>query len=229
MASSLDEDSDEPLPRLWNALAKARVIAVTTLHSADQAKPLCRALLEGGVSALELTMRTPAAPKALSAMRAAGPALLLGAGTLLSPQQADAALAAGADFGLAPGFDPEVVRHCASIGLPFVPGIATASEIQQALRLGSRLLKFFPAEPLGGARGLRTLAAPFAHLGIKYLPLGGIGPDTTKAYLAERSVAAVGGSWITSDDLVRGCQWDLIKRNAARAAAIAAELVNPLV
>ena len=126
---------------------------------------------------------TPATLEALRALCAAVPELLVGAGTVLTPEQADLARDAGADFALAPGLDVPTVRHCGASGIPFVPGIATPSDIQAALAAGCRLLKFFPAEPLGGARGLGILAAPFAHLGVTYLPLGGIDKENVSAYL----------------------------------------------
>jgi 2-dehydro-3-deoxyphosphogluconate aldolase/(4S)-4-hydroxy-2-oxoglutarate aldolase len=202
-------------------VAQARIVAVVTVENVDDAAPLAASLTAGGVVAVELALRTPAALAALRAFRASAPGVLLGAGTVLLPEQADAARAAGADFALAPGFDLATARHCGAIGLPFVPGVATASEIQAALREGFRLLKWFPAEPLGGARGLRALAAPFAHLGVRYLPLGGIDEAKAPAYLAEPAVAAVGGSWIAPADLIRRREWETIRSRAAAAVALA--------
>jgi 2-dehydro-3-deoxyphosphogluconate aldolase/(4S)-4-hydroxy-2-oxoglutarate aldolase len=196
------------------------VIAVVTVERASDAEPIIGALLAGGISAIELTLRTPAALPALKLMRGAAPHLRLGAGTVLTPAQADLAQAAGADFALAPGLDEETVRHCARIGLPFIPGVATASEIQKATNLGCRFLKFFPAEALGGARGLRMLNAPFEHLGLRFLPLGGIEATLAGGYLAQRCVATVGGSWIASAERIRRGAWDEIREQAAAAMAI---------
>jgi 2-dehydro-3-deoxyphosphogluconate aldolase/(4S)-4-hydroxy-2-oxoglutarate aldolase len=207
-------------PVLAARLAQARIVAVVTVDDAASAAPLAASLTAGGIAAVELALRTPAALAALQAFRAAAPEVLLGAGTVLLPEQADAAQAAGADFALAPGLDVATARHCGAIGLPFVPGVATASDIQAALREGFRLLKWFPAEPLGGARGLRALAAPFAHLGVRYLPLGGIDEAKATAYLAEPAVAAVGGSWIAPAELIRARAWDAIRSRAAAAVAI---------
>jgi 2-dehydro-3-deoxyphosphogluconate aldolase/(4S)-4-hydroxy-2-oxoglutarate aldolase len=151
---------------------------------------------------------------------------LVGAGTVLMPEQVDAARDAGAGFALAPGFDLATVRHCAASAFPFVPGVATASDIQAALAAGCRVLKFFPAEPLGGARGLEILAAPFAHLGVKYLPLGGIDEGNAPAYLRLPAVAAVGGSWIAARELIRSCAWDEIRRRAGQAVALAPHSVS---
>ncbi len=202
-------------------LSRARIVAVVTVDAAASAAPLAANLTAGGITAVELALRTPAALAALREFRAAAPGVLLGAGTVLLPEQADAARAAGADFALAPGFDVATARHCGAIGLPFVPGVATASDIQAALREGFRLLKWFPAEPLGGARGLRALAAPFAHLGVRYLPLGGIDEAKAPAYLAEPAVAAVGGSWIAPAELIRAREWETIRGRAAAAVALA--------
>ncbi len=210
---------DESL--LLAQLRRARVVAVVTVDVLADAAPLARSLTAGGITAVELALRTPAALAALREFRTAAPGVLLGAGTVLLPEQADAASAAGADFALAPGFDLATARHCGVIGLPFVPGVATASDIQAALREGFRLLKWFPAEPLGGTRGLRALAAPFAHLGVRYLPLGGIDEAKATAYLAEPAVAAVGGSWIAPADLIRRREWETIRSRAAAVVALA--------
>ena len=210
-----------PALSLAARLAAARIVAVVTVEQPEVAAALAAALGAGGIGAVELTLRTPAALDALRAMRLAAPGLLLGAGTVLTAAQAEAVKAAGADFALAPGFDLATVRRSGEIGLPCVPGVATASDIQAALGAGCRLLKFFPAEPLGGVRGLRILAAPFAHLEVRYLPLGGIDLAKTPAYLAEPGVAAVGGSWIAPPELIRRRAWDVIRQQAAAAAALA--------
>lgn len=196
------------------------MIAVVTVERESDAEPIIEALVAGGIGAIELTLRTPAALSSLKLMRAAAPNVRLGAGTVLTPAQADLARAAGADFALAPGLDEETVRHCARIGLPFIPGVATASEIQKAVNLGCRFLKLFPAEALGGARGLRMLNAPFEHLGLRYLPLGGIDATLAGGYLAQRCVATVGGSWIASAERIRRQAWDEIREQAAAAVAI---------
>jgi 2-dehydro-3-deoxyphosphogluconate aldolase/(4S)-4-hydroxy-2-oxoglutarate aldolase len=203
-------------------LASAQVVPVITLDRPQDATPLAEVLVAAGIRSVELALRTPAALATLRALHYAAPGLLLGAGTVLTTDQADEARAAGADFALAPGFDAAIVRHCAAIGLPFIPGVATASEIQAAISLGCSLLKWFPAEPLGGVRGLRTLAAPFLHLGIRFLPLGGISMETAAAYLADSHVAAVGGSWIATPELIQRRAWDEIRQNARQATIVAA-------
>ncbi len=208
------------VPEFGVRLEAARIVAVVTLERESDAAPLAQALAEGGIRAVEVALRTPASLEALHAMRFARPDFLLGAGTALNGAQVEAAKVAGADFALAPGLDAETVKHAARIGLPFMPGVATASEIQAAAGLGCQLLKFFPAEPLGGARGLRTVAAPFQHLGMRFLPLGGITLAGMTDYLVEPTVIAVGGSWIAPSELIRRGAWSEIQANAARAAAM---------
>lgn len=204
---------------VFTRLETARLVAVVTIERLDDVSPLCRALLAGGVSVIECALRTPRALEALTQIKQVFPEVLLGAGTVLTPDQADKAREAGANFALAPGLDAATVRHCEQVALPFIPGVATASEIQAASALGCRWLKWFPAGPLGGVSALRTLAAPFRHFGVKYLPLGGISFAMLKDYLAEPDVGAVGGSWIAPTELVRLRNWDEIKQRASQATA----------
>ena len=198
-------------------LRAARVMAVVTLEQVTDVVPLVAALRAGGMLAVEVALRTSGALEALRHMRTVAPDFLLGAGTVLTPAQADAACAAGANFALAPGLDAATVRHCEQIGLPFVPGVATATDIQAAWALGCGCQKFFPAEALGGAAGLRLLSAPFAHLPVSFLPLGGIDETRLSAYLALPTVVAVGGSWIAPTELIRQQAWTEIERRAAAA------------
>jgi 2-dehydro-3-deoxyphosphogluconate aldolase/(4S)-4-hydroxy-2-oxoglutarate aldolase len=205
----------------FDRIGTCRVVPVLTVERPEDGETLASALTEGGVTTIELALRTPRALDVIRAMRAAAPGLLLGAGTVLSPDQANAAKAAGADFALSPGLDTKTFHHSVEIGLPFVPGVATASDVQAAVALGCRLLKYFPADPLGGGRGLRILAAPFAHLGVRYLPLGGIDASSASAYLAEPCVAAIGGSWIAPPELIRRQAWETIRQRVAEAVRVA--------
>lgn len=206
-----------PFTGIASRLRTVRLMAVVTFERIDEVEPLAAALQAGGIRAVEVALRTPASLEALAKMRKIAPGILLGAGTILTPGQAAEARAAGADFGLAPGLDAATVRYCTELGLPFVPGAATASDIQAAWLLGCRCLKIFPAEAIGGAAGLRTLTGPFAHLPVSFLPLGGIREETLPAYLALPAVAAVGGSWIAPAELIRQADWAEITRRAARA------------
>lgn len=204
-------------------LERCGLVAVLVVDDAADAVPLARALLAGGVSIMELTLRTPAALDALQAIREHVPEMMAGIGTILTPDQAAAAKQAGAAFGVAPGMNPRVVARAREVGLPFAPGIVTPSDIEAALEFGCRLLKFFPAETAGGVRHLKALAAPYAHLDLRYMPLGGLTLDNLAAYFALPCVAAVGGSWLAPRPAIRSRDWATITRHSAQAtAAIAA-------
>jgi 2-dehydro-3-deoxyphosphogluconate aldolase/(4S)-4-hydroxy-2-oxoglutarate aldolase len=207
-----------PQPLLETIRAN-KIIAVVVIDDAAAAVPLAHALLEGGISAIELTLRTPAALDALAAIRSECPQVLAGLGTVLTPEQVGQAVQRGAAFAVAPGLNPEVVRAASAVGLPFAPGIATPSDIECAVSLGCRLLKFFPAEPSGGINYLRSVSAPYAHLGLEYIPLGGLDEKNFIQYLALDCVPAVGGSWIAPRDLIKRHDWQTITRNARQAVA----------
>ncbi|HRQ89475.1 MAG TPA: bifunctional 4-hydroxy-2-oxoglutarate aldolase/2-dehydro-3-deoxy-phosphogluconate aldolase [Bacteroidia bacterium] len=206
-----------PESGIGKALCEARIIAVLVIDDAGDAVPLAEALLRGGVRAMELTLRTPVALEAAAAIRAALPEMHLGIGTLLTPDQIAPALAAGAAFGVAPGVNAEMIRKAAEAGLPFGPGVMTPSDVDLAIREGCRLLKFFPAGSSGGLAHLQNIAAPFAHLGPKFVPLGGINLGNLKTWLDSDLVAAVGGSWIAPREAIRAKDWGRIEENAREA------------
>ncbi|MFZ9937324.1 MAG: bifunctional 4-hydroxy-2-oxoglutarate aldolase/2-dehydro-3-deoxy-phosphogluconate aldolase [Luteolibacter sp.] len=193
------------------------VIAVVVIDDASAAVPMARALLDGGVSGIELTLRPPAALAALTAIRTECPEVLVGLGTVLTTGQVQQAVDLGASFAVSPGLNPEVVQAASAAGLPFAPGIATPSDIEGALALGCRLLKFFPAGPSGGIAYLKSISAPYAHLGVEYIPLGGLDAGNFTDYLALDCVPAVGGSWIAPRDLIKCQDWETITRNAREA------------
>jgi 2-dehydro-3-deoxyphosphogluconate aldolase/(4S)-4-hydroxy-2-oxoglutarate aldolase len=205
---------------VFDSLGSAGVVAVLVIDRAEDGVPVAEALIEGGVTAMELTLRTPAAMEALQRITAAVPQMLAGIGTILTPAQARDVAAAGAAFGVAPGVNPRVIEAALAAGLPFAPGICTPSDIERALEFDLRRLKFFPAEPSGGLKFLRSIAAPYAHLGVRYLPLGGLTLDNMAAYLGDPLVGGIGGSWLAPRDVIRDRQWHLI-RDAARAAITA--------
>ncbi|GGN51383.1 hypothetical protein GCM10011579_007160 [Streptomyces albiflavescens] len=195
-------------------LAGSRVMPVLTVPSIATAGPLAEALAAGGARCAEVTFRTPDAEQVLKAMAAHG-GLAVGAGTVLTPEQAERAVAAGARFVVSPGFDEEVIAKCRELRVPVVPGIATATELMRALKAGLDTVKFFPAEPLGGLRTLRALAAPFPRT--RFVPTGGIDASRLAAYLADPTVLAVGGSWMaTAAHLERG-DYEAIRRLTAEA------------
>ena len=209
IATNMDEVSQR--------MHRAGVIAVLVVDRVADAVPLAHALLAGGVDAMELTLRTPAAVDALRKIRAEVPQMLAGIGTILTPAQVAEVADAGAAFGVSPGINPRVVLAAEDRGLPFSPGIATPSDIEQALELGCRLLKFFPAEPSGGLAYLKSIAAPYAHLNVRYIPLGGLDASHLDRYLAEPLVHAIGGSWIAPRDLIQKQDWKTITERAQQA------------
>jgi 2-dehydro-3-deoxyphosphogluconate aldolase/(4S)-4-hydroxy-2-oxoglutarate aldolase len=200
------------------------VIAVLVVDAVQDAVPLARALLAGGVDCIELTLRTPKAMEVLRCLREETPEMHVGVGTILTLGQVNEVKEAGAAFGVAPGMNPKVVAEAQRIGLPFAPGICTPTDVELAVEQGCRLLKFFPAEPSGGLPFLRAMAAPFAHLDVKYIPLGGVNLANAEAYLQEPSVQALGGSWLAPRELILKQDWQTITENA-RAVK---EMVNRL-
>ena len=208
--------ADPVAPRLT---AKG-VVAVLMIDRVDDAVPVAEALLRGGVDAMELTLRTEAALPALELITGSVPEMLAGIGTILKPDQVIQARDSGAAFGVSPGTNVEVIEAAHAAGLPFAPGIMTPSDIERALPFGCEILKFFPAGSSGGIKHLKNIAAPYAHLGLKYVPLGGVNEKNMTDYLKEDIIAAVGGSWIAHKDLIASGQWDQITSNASSAVQV---------
>lgn len=198
--------------------ALAPVIPVLTVEQVADAVPLARALVRGGLPALEITLRTPAALEALAAIVDEVEGAVVGAGTVLEVGQVDKIVAAGARFAVSPGFFPTVGSAVRAAGLPFLPGIQTVSESLAAADQGWRLQKFFPADRAGGPGWLKAVAAPLA--GLRYCPTGGIGPDNAADYLALPNVVCVGGSWVAPRQAIASGNWLQIERLAAAAAAL---------
>ena len=210
--------SSEPLDPLALA-APAPVIPVIVLERADDAVPLARALVAGGVRVLEVTLRTSAALTAIEAIARAVPDAIVGAGTVRSDADARAAHAAGARFAVSPGWSPRVAAECRSLGLALLPGAATASEVMAAADAGFRFLKFFPAAAAGGPAMLKAWLGPFAD--IVFCPTGGIDATNAAEYLALANVEVVGGSWLTPPDAIAAADWPRIERLARDAAGLA--------
>ena len=174
----------------------ARVVPVIVLDDSARAVPLAKALLAQGITAAEVTFRTPAAEEAIRRIAAEVPDIFVGAGTVLTEDELARAHAAGAQFAVAPGLDPAILDAAADIGLPFVPGVATASEFMAAIRLGCRMVKFFPARDAGGIPLLKSILAALGHTGVQVMPTGGISQATAEEWLAIPQVVCVGGSWM---------------------------------
>lgn len=209
---------------LLSHLHHSGVVAVLVIDDPNDAVPTARALLAGGVDCMELTLRTPTAMDALQRIRAEVPEMVAGVGTILTPQQVGGVVAAGAAFGVAPGMNPKVVMEAKRVGLPFAPGVCTPSDIEQAVECGCRILKFFPAGPLGGISYLKSISAPYAHLGLRFIPLGGVDAGNAESYLLESNVLALGGSWIAPRDLIRKQDWQAITQRASQVAEIVTKI-----
>lgn len=209
---------------IFDTLSAHGVVPVVALDDAAKALPLADALLEGGLPVAEITFRTEAARDTISAMARSRPELIVGAGTVLTEAQVDAAQEAGARFALSPGIDGAVLAHAAQRGLPFAPGIMTPSDLQLALRHGCKMVKFFPAMPAGGPNMLKNIAAPYAHTGVGFNPTGGVSLANLAEWLALPQVRAVGGTWIASRDDIAAGNWAQITENARKAVARVAEI-----
>ena len=207
------------MENLTDRLKKARIVAVLAVNDPAGAVDLAKALCDGGVTALEMTLRTQRAFECVSAIAGAGLPLTLGVGTILTPEQAREAKSRGADFGVSPGCNVRVIDAAAEAGLPFAPGIMTPSEIEQALEHGCKLMKFFPAESSGGMKHLQSMAAPYKHLDISFIPLGGLKLSNMKSYTDSPLVTAIGGSWIAPTSLIDAKDWAQIRKNAEEAVA----------
>ncbi len=194
------------------------VIPVLVIEDLAHAVPLAKALVAGGVRVLEVTLRTPVALECIRAMSAEIPEAVVGAGTLRTPADAEAVLAAGAKFAVSPGYSSTLARACRDIGLPLLPGVATSSEIMQATEEGTHFLKFFPAIPAGGAAMLKSWGSVFAD--VKFCPTGGITLATAPDLLGLSNVACVGGSWLTPAAAMREGRWEQITELAREAAAL---------
>ena len=205
-------------------LGKATIIPVIVIEKEEQAVPLARALVSGGLSVLEVTFRTQAAAGAIAAIRREVPEAVVGAGTLLTPAMVKAAKDAGAAFGVAPGFDPAVIAAAKENDLPFCPGVATASELSQALTAGCEIVKFFPAEAAGGVAMIKNLLGAFRFTGVKFMPTGGIKPANLAAYLAVPEIVCCGGTWIVPKDALAAGDWATIEKLAAEASRMYGEL-----
>ena len=205
------------MTNIFDSIASIGLMPVIVIEDAEAAVPLAEALIEGGLPLAEVTFRTAAAGKAIAAM-AKVPGLLLGAGTVMKPEQVDQAIDLGATFALAPNYNPATAAHALKKGLPFVPGVLTPSEMGAVLEAGFAVQKFFPAEPAGGAPFLKAVTAPVR--GIRFVPTGSIDLAKLPSYLEIPAVLAVGGSWMVAPKLIQEMKWSEITRLAREAVAI---------
>ena len=203
-------------------IARYGVVPVVVLNDPAEALPVADALLKGGLPVAEVTFRTAAAEEAIRIIAAERPAMLVGAGTVLTVDQVDRAVAAGAKFIVCPGFDPEIVDYCIGKNIPVFPGCTTASEVAWGVKRGLSVLKFFPAEQCGGVATIKALCA--AYVGVKFMPTGGIGPKNLKDYLSCDKIVCCGGSWMVKGDLIKAGRFNEIERLSKEAVALAKQV-----
>ena len=209
---------------MLNELLKRPVIPVIVIDDANDAVPLAEALLAGGMDVIEVTCRTPAAAEALANIKKELPEMLLGAGTVVTPDQAKMCIDTGVSFGLAPGLNPDTVEFFQENDTLFIPGVMTPSEIEAGLAMGLKLLKFFPAGAAGGVNMLKNLGGPYASQGVQFCPTGGLSLDNMNDYLSLPIVSAIGGSWLATKQQIADKQWGVITQQVKEALAKASEV-----
>lgn len=208
--------------KVLEEIAKIGIVPVVVLDDAKDAEPLAKALCEGGLPCAEVTFRTDAAEESIRIMSEKFPEMLIGAGTVLTPEQAQRAVDAGAKFIVSPGTNPRVVKYCTEHGIPITPGTANPSDVEIALENGLDVVKFFPAEPLGGLKMIKAMAAPY--VGVKFMPTGGINAENVKEYLKYDRILACGGSWMVKGDLIKAGNFEKITELTREAADIVKEI-----
>lgn len=206
--------------QLIEKLQSYKIIPVIQINQVEQAVPLAKTLVENGLPVAEVTFRTEAAAEAIRLMREAYPELCIGAGTVLNAEQVDRAVAAGAEFIVAPGLNPKTVRYCQQQGIPVVPGVNNPSQVEQAVELGLTFLKFFPAEASGGINMIKSLLAPYVDISL--MPTGGISKANVRDYLAIDRVACCGGTWMVAPSLIDNGDWEEIGRLVREAVELVA-------
>lgn len=201
-------------------LSQIKIVPVLVLNDLDSGLKMCELLAECGLPAAEITFRTTAAESIIREAAKRFPELYLGAGTILNVNDLKRAFDAGAKFAVAPGFNPTVVKNAVENNFAFAPGVCTPSEIEQAVELGCKFLKFFPAEAAGGVTMLKSLIAPYKHLGVRFMPTGGVSTSNVENYLSIKEVVAVGGTWLGKADAIAAGDWDGIRKTINDAVAL---------
>ncbi len=215
------------LDHVFERIRNDKIIATVVVDDLDNTIPLAETLYEAGIHCIELTLRTSCALKAISLVANKMPKILIGAGTVITQEQLLQAKEAGANFAVSPGIDTAVLEKAQDLRFPFSPGVLTPSDIQIALNYNYKHLKFFPAEPFGGIQYLKCMAAPYVHMGICFIPLGGINESNFLSYLKEDLVAAVGGSWIAPRGMIADGDWNGISKLCYQSLSQMSILLNP--
>jgi len=210
------------MEKLIEKISNTGVIPVVKIDNVEDALPLAEALKKGGLSCAEITFRTDAAEESIRRISEKYPDFFVAAGTVLTKEQADAAMAAGASFIVSPGLNPEVVKYCKEKGYPIIPGVCTPTEVETALSLGLTYLKFFPAEAAGGVKMIKAMAAPYTK--VKFMPTGGVGVKNLADYLNCKAVYACGGSWMVPADKIAEGKFDEIEQLTKEAVELLKEI-----
>lgn len=201
-------------PEIIKRIEEVGIIAVLVIDNLEHAVPVAKALLEGGIDAIELTLRTPVALDAARLIKKEVPEISLGFGTVLTIDQVKAVVDVGADFAVSPGCNPKIIAEARRLGLSFAPGVMTPTDIEMALEEGCRVLKYFPAESSGGMEHLTNMVAPYQYLNPKFIPLGGCNLENAATYLESSLITAIGGSWVAKRPLIQSENWSVITKNA---------------
>ena len=209
------------MDKVLEQIQEIGIVPVVVLNDAKDAEPLAKALCDGGLACAEVTFRTAAAEESIRIMSEKFPDMLVGAGTVLTTEQVDRAVAAGAKFIVSPGLNPRIVKYCVDKGILITPGCANPSDIERALEQGLEVVKFFPAEAAGGLKMIKAMAAPY--VGVKFMPTGGINQNNVREYLAYDRILACGGSWMVKSDLVDAGKFDEIEKLARECVDIVKE------
>ena len=203
---------------IMEQIEKTGIIPVVVIDDVKDAEPLAKALIAGGLPCAEVTFRTAAAAESIKIMREKFPKMLVGAGTVLTPEQVDRAMEAGASFIVSPGTNPRVVKYCKEKNIPIIPGVCTPTEVEAALELGLEVLKFFPAEAAGGLKMIKAMTAPYTS--VRFMPTGGISPQNVGEYLSFGKIIACGGSWMVKGELIKEGRFDEIEKLTREAAEL---------
>lgn len=209
------------MKELLERIGEIGIVPVVVLNDVKDAEPLAQALCDGGLPCAEVTFRTDAAEGSIRRMTKSFPDMLVGAGTVLTIDQVDRAVAAGAKFIVSPGLNPKIVKYCNEKGVLIIPGCANPSDVEQAIENGLSVVKFFPAEQAGGLNYIKAIAAPYT--GLKFMPTGGINPKNVRSYLAYDKILACGGSWMVKGDLVQAGEFDKVRELVKEAVEIVKE------
>lgn len=209
------------MENIYSKIKETGIIPVVVLDQAEDAAPLAKALCDGGIPCAEVTFRTQAAEEAIRVMSEKYPQMLVGAGTVLTTDQVNRAVEAGAKFIVSPGLNPTVVDYCVKRGIPIIPGCSTPSDVEVAMEFGLSVVKFFPAEPAGGLNYIKAISAPYSN--IRFMPTGGINPKNVSSYLECPAILACGGSWMAKKELIREGKYDEIEKLVREAVELVSE------